>query len=438
MPSEQYSLKELKNNEIGPVKRLKIVEDLTEFPHEILDLKASLEILDLSNNALSSLPPEFKQLDNLKIVFLSNNKFTELPEVLGQCKNLEMIAFKGNKISKVAEYSLPPSVRWLILTDNEITELPDSMGQLTQLRKLALAGNRLTKLPAKMANCNELELVRLSANKLNTLPNWLFNLPKLAWLAFSGNPVCGPRSEALTLFPKNKLAEFELKEKLGEGASGEIFLAKPQVEGNSTVAIKLFKGDITSDGYPQDELDCCLNAGVHSNLVKTLAQINAVPSLGMVMELIPSSYRNLGLPPSLSSCTRDTFTSETAHHINNIYKLAQQMASVLAHLHENNVSHGDIYAHNSLINGQYHLLFGDFGAASQLHHLSEYQRDAVQAIEVRAFGYFVEDLLQVCSDSDEKYKETYLKLAKIVASCTSNVLKDRPKFLDLVGILGSE
>lgn len=435
MHSHRYTLQQLKNNEVGPVKRLQMVEQLTEFPPEILTLKDSLEVLDLSNNKLSSLPDEFDQLEKLKIIFLSQNCFTELPHVLGRCKSLEMIGFKSNQITAVRSKSLPLSTRWLILTDNQLEELPDQIGALTQLKKLALAGNRLKTLPDSMANCTELELIRLSANNLNTLPKWLFNLPKLAWLAFSGNPVCGNRSSALKEFAKVTLSEYVLGDKLGEGASGEIFLANKPHDDQVFFAVKRFKGAITSDGYPQDELDCCLNAGTHTNLVKTIAQINDASSLGIVMELIPPTYHNLGLPPSLITCTRDTFQNDTCYSALQVHHIAVQMASVLTHLHAHHVSHGDIYAHNSLIDEHCNLLFGDFGAASQLHHLDDFQRDAMQAIEVRAFGYFVEDLLTVSAFISETQLALKSRLEAVIGACTSERVSERPKFIDIMGLL---
>ncbi|MCV5342925.1 protein phosphatase 1 regulatory subunit 42, partial [Escherichia coli] len=82
------------------------------FPMEILELADSLEVLDLSGNALSDLPQELEQLTKLKIIFASNNQFTHLPEVLGKLPNLEMVGFKTNKIKVVSEASLPTQLRW--------------------------------------------------------------------------------------------------------------------------------------------------------------------------------------------------------------------------------------------------------------------------------------------------------------------------------------
>jgi Leucine-rich repeat (LRR) protein len=122
------TLSQLKAGELAGVQRLALSENLTSFPIEILSLADSLEILDLSNNQLTSLPQELMQLSKLKIIFASNNLFETLPEVLGQCANLEMVGFKANNINQVPDNALPAKLRWLILTDNKIAVLPDTLG----------------------------------------------------------------------------------------------------------------------------------------------------------------------------------------------------------------------------------------------------------------------------------------------------------------------
>ena len=168
---------------VGP-ERLKLACGLTEFPREIFDLSDTLEILDLSGNALSSLPDDLPRLTNLRTIFCSNNQFIELPEVLGQCTQLSMAGFKANRIRKVSGASLPPKLRWLILTDNEVEALPPEIGNCTQLQKLMLAGNLLRTLPVELAACSRLELIRLAANQLSQMPGnvWLHARLSL-WLA---------------------------------------------------------------------------------------------------------------------------------------------------------------------------------------------------------------------------------------------------------------
>ncbi len=183
-----HTLEQLRAGELCGARHLKLSENLTEFPSEILSLKETLEVLDLTGNQLSALPDELAGFGKLRIIFCSENRFTELPEVLGRCPALTMVGFKANRIVTVSAKALPAGLRWLILTDNAIDRLPDELGQCDALQKLMLAGNRLRELPASLANCRNLELLRIAANRIERFPEWLLSLPRLSWLAYSGNP----------------------------------------------------------------------------------------------------------------------------------------------------------------------------------------------------------------------------------------------------------
>ncbi|MEZ9152497.1 protein kinase [Vibrio sp. F13] len=411
-----HTLEQLKSGQLKGIKRLKLSESLTEFPLEIIELADSLEILDLSGNQLSDLPAELSKLTNLRIIFASNNLFTHLPDVLGSLPKLEMIGFKTNQIKTVSEVSLPPQLRWLILTDNEIEALPSSLGERPRLQKLALAGNKIRVLPESMENLSNLELVRLSANQLTEFPEFLIKLPKLAWLAFAGNPFCKHPS-SLDSVPAVSSQSYSLNQVLGQGASGVISHASwlnSDFDFPQEVAVKVFKGEVTSDGYPHDELEACLQAGHHNNLVKSIAQVEEQDYLALVMELIPSSYYNLGLPPTLETCTRDTFPEGFELSIAQINSITEQMIDVFEHLHANKVSHGDLYAHNTLVNEQGQMIFGDFGAATIYGYLTEEQQQGIRRIEARALKYFIEDLLTICVKQDQD-SELYTRLANFEA-----------------------
>jgi len=405
-----HTLAQLQSGELAGIKQLKLSENLTTFPLEILTLADSLEILDLSSNTLSSLPDELAQLTKLKIIFASQNKFDHLPEVLGKLPNLEMIGFKSNQIKQVAENSLPAKLRWLILTDNQIETLPDSLGERPQLQKLALAGNQLSELPQTLSQANNLELVRISANKLTECPEQLLNLPKLAWLAFAGNPFSkvditdNNRAKSVPLLASSS---YTLEHVLGQGASGIISKAHwntPQSQFPADIAVKVFKGEVTSDGYPEDELQACLQVGHHQNLVQSLALVKEENELALIMNLIPEHYENLGLPPCFNSCTRDTFPQDFSLSITQISHIVSQMEDVFNHLHKNQVCHGDLYAHNTLFDVQGNIIFGDFGAATSYQMLTPAQQKKVQQIEYRALVHFMEDLLSVCAEEDKQHK----------------------------------
>ncbi len=415
-----HTLQELYSGKLKGIKRLKISENLTTFPMEILELADTLEILDLSFNSLSSLPSEISKLTKLKIAFFSNNLFTSVPSELKECNNLYMLGFKANQIQRFDEDILPLSISWLILTDNEIPSLPDSMGKLTQLQKLVISGNKIRSIPPSMLSCTNLELVRISANQLQEIPEWFLNLPKLSWLAFSGNPcVSTPKFELHCVDYK----DLEVYELLGEGASGEIYKAHSK-ELNDSVAIKFFKAAITSDGYAVDEMNACLGVGEHKNLIKVIAKIEGHEKLALLLEYIPTSFVNLGNPPNFDTCTRDTYEDSLLFSIASIKKIASSIASASAHMHERNLMHGDLYAHNILVNDDSSCYLGDFGAASFYNS----SVDDFEKVEVRAFGCLLDDMLIRCEDKDTN---DYDLVCSLRDRCMSENIIDRPFFRDM-------
>ena len=414
-------------------KRIQLSANLTEFPSELYAHCDTLEILDLSNNKLSSLPDDFHRFTRLKIAFFSQNEFRELPAVLGKCPSLTMIGFKSNKIEVVHEEALQAQTQWLILTDNRLKTLPASIGKCVRLQKCALAGNQLTALPDSMANCVNLELLRISANAIEKLPLWLLNLPKLSWLAFSGNPALSVAIEAedTTLIPWDSL---EFESQIGEGASGIISKGIWKTDVVRPVAIKVFKGEVTSDGYPQDELQTCLLTGRHQHLVPLLGQITESPNgeTGIVMDLISSVYTNLGNPPSLDTCTRDTFPQGFTLTEHQTLSIARALAKAMQHLHKQGIMHGDLYAHNTLFNAEGDALLGDFGAATY-YGKNNPQANYFEALDIRAYACLLDDLLIHTSNSTATLVE---KLQNIKNACWENDPLKRPTFESVLESLG--
>lgn len=162
------------------------------------------------------------------------------------------------------------------------------------------------------------------------------------------------------------------------------------------------------------ELEACLQAGHHNNLVKSIAQVDDGKELALVMELIPNNYYNLGLPPTLETCTRDTFPQGFTLTVEQVNSIVEQMVDVFNHLHDNKVCHGDLYAHNTLVNEQGEMIFGDFGAASIYGYLSDEQQAAIRAIESRALKYFIEDVFSVC-EASESASQAFERLVALAA-----------------------
>lgn len=428
------TLEQLQTGQLSGAKQLKLDCGLSEFPPEIFDLADTLEVLDLSGNALGALPEDLPRLKRLRILFCSGNRFAELPAVLGRCEALEMVGFKSNQIRKVSAESIPPQLRWLILTDNQIETLPAALGQCQRLQKLALAGNRLSALPTSMADCTRLELLRISANQFSELPDWLLKLPRLTWLAFGGNPInLAAEQQALSENPLPSVAwpRLQLEQKLGEGASGIIYRA--QVSGQPAVALKVFKGEVTSDGLPSSEMAAAIQAGSHPHLIPVQARLIEHPeqAMGLLMRLVASDFQSLAGPPSLHSCTRDVYAEDQRFDLAHLLRLASGIASAAQHLHAQGLLHGDLYAHNILHDGQGAALLGDFGAASFFDRKNAALAQALQAIEVRAFAALLEELLERCPGTASK-QATLAQLRSLLQDCFNDTPAQRPSFAQIV------
>jgi len=424
------TLEQLKSGQLTGSKRLTLSCRLKEFPREIFTLAETLEVLDLTNNNLSTLPDDFGKLKNLKILFLSNNLFEEVPKVLSNCPKLSMIGFRSNQIRSFGEDTLPPSVRWIILTDNHITTLPESIGDLKYLQKFMLSGNQITTLPETLKNCKNLELFRIAANQLTHLPSWLLTLPKLTWFAYGGNPFCRKHPSCDVPLRETSWKKLEIKEVLGEGASGLISKAIWKQDGLAKeVAVKVFKGDMTSDGLPEEEMDINISLGHDDNLVDVLARVTDHPEGKdvLVLELIPSTFVNLGLPPTLKTCTRDTYPEKYSLTFSKSIKILQGMASAAKHMHERGIMHGDFYAHNIMINEEGESFLGDFGAASYYEPDDLPMRAALERLEVRAFGCLIEEML-LLSKNDRSEHQQREKMEALRDACLTGKNEDRPLF----------
>ena len=432
-----HSLTSLRNGELAGTRRLDLACGLTELPREIFALADTLEVLNLTGNQLSSLPDDLPRLHRLRVIFCSDNAFTTLPPVLGSCGQLEMVGFKANRIDQVPAESLPPRLRWLILTDNAVETLPDTLGQRPRLEKLMLAGNRLSTLP-DLSACGELALLRLAANRLETLPGWVLSMPSLAWLAVGGNPVFHTLSHRLHRadIPQIPWENLCMHRVLGEGASGVIHKATwtSSEQLSTEVAVKLFKGSITSDGLPDSEMAATLAAAGHPGLVGVHGLVHnpADTTPGLVLPLLDPSFQPLAGPPSFASCSRDVYPDGFDISVDKLLIITRAVAGAVAHLHARGLLHGDLYGHNILWNTADRALLSDFGAASFFDPDDRATAVALQRLEVRAFGCLLEELLAAV---DNPADPRCGPLAALRDVCLQPQVAQRPLFSDLVAAL---
>lgn len=420
----------------GPVDCIALREELTSVPQAILERASSVRILDLSNNRLSALPEWIAQLEQLEVLFLSNNHFSELPEVVGRVPSLRMIGMRDNQIDFVSADALPARLEWLTLTNNHIAQLPPELGRLSRLRKLLLAGNRLQSLPDSLCESSSLELLRLSANRFESFPRWLWSLPSLAWIALAGNPCTyRPMSNEEEVEPIS-WRRLHIGEELGRGASGKTYRATLLGTSDKTemVAVKVFTNQVSSDGHGRDEIAAAVAAGVHPNLVSTRAPLCEHPSecAGLILDLIPEGFHTLAAPPSFQSCTRDMYPESSRFSISNIVSYAHGIAAVAHHLHSRGIVHGDLYAHNTLIYRD-RVLVSDFGAACIYRGNGLIESDALERVEVRAYGILLDELLSRRADDETARQDDIVATLQALADdCCGPHVGLRPSFADVL------
>jgi len=302
-----------------------------------------------------------------------------------------------------------------------------------------LAGNQLRALPESMANLHRLELLRIAANRLEHLPAWLTGLPSLCWLAFAGNPFSDASvAEILRQHPLPTIARDTLKLSgiLGQGASGIIHSATWQQPNQPAraMAVKMFKGDVTSDGLAHSEMAACIAAGEHDNLISVAGPLEPLQDgpPGLLLERIAPSFRPLAGPPSLTSCTRDCYAEPRRFTVAEVLRILRDTAAAIVHLHQRGILHGDLYAHNLLVDPAGHTLLGDFGAAS-FFDPQGHNGIALQQLEARAFACLLEELLMRCNKDDQPAQQT--RLWHLYAQCSHPQPAKRPLFAEIQACL---
>lgn len=356
-----------------------------------------------------------------------------------------------------------------------------------------LAGNKLRYLPDTMKNCTDIELIRLADNQLlldnqsNQLLDWLLSLPKLTWIALASNQIAQDSGDRLYSDARKLLVldweDLEVLELLGEGASGHVYKARiKKDQQDHLIAVKVYKGAITSDGKPTDEL------AVHKHLLYTTNQNpnidnekNTKTVMKMIGEVINhphhqqvaifplldlSKYSVFGLPPSFSSITRDCFPMN--YHFYNLRYIKQillDIAHACEYLRSAGVVHGDIYAHNILL--QFEQVFNgrdsddnspvailsDFGASWIIsetlsavggQEFLAHVEVRLEEVEVRAYGCFLDDVLARVHESimsDLRYSQIIAILSTLRDDCLrdinnndddDNCTSRRPKFQTIV------
>lgn len=174
-----------------------------------------LETLDLSNNAVTALPPNSGMNAKLRVLNVAGNKMSSLPfELLASLPLIELNAARNRlggvlfptsvpgfldlKTLDVANNALTsmvesgaielPSLQSLNVTDNRLTQMPEMSGW-TELDTLVMSGNRLASLPESIISLKKLRNVDLSRNDIKRLDERLGLMDNLTTIRIANNPL---------------------------------------------------------------------------------------------------------------------------------------------------------------------------------------------------------------------------------------------------------
>ena len=132
------------------------------FDYTVQQLK-KLQILNLYNNQLTTIPISNLNLPNLQQLSFTDNQLTSIPNL--NLPNLEILHLSFNKLTSIPNLNLP-NLQRLYLYNNQLTSIPNL--NLPDLQRFYLNNNQLTSIPTlSLSNLPDLQDLELSNNPLS-------------------------------------------------------------------------------------------------------------------------------------------------------------------------------------------------------------------------------------------------------------------------------
>ena len=154
-----------------------------------LYLQIKMQILHLNNNQIHGIPPEVSNLMFLEELRLHKNSISHVPDYISNFKLLKVLDLSCNTIVEVDEtLGDLEHLEILLLQNNQISLFPDSASKLSNLVELNLSENRIEKLP-DVSKWTKLKFLDISNNRIKCIPNGFCYLTKLEKLDLTLNNI---------------------------------------------------------------------------------------------------------------------------------------------------------------------------------------------------------------------------------------------------------
>lgn len=151
-----------------------------------LAMSSCLKVLSLGGNELTCLPPQVLEMSQLRSLYLGSNRITELTKDISRLENLRVLYLGGNQLTSIPhEVGLLQNLQALSLCENRLQALPPSIARLRNLKSLGLHKNLLTALPPEIVKLRGLHELSLRGNPLvcRFVKDFTFECPSLLELA---------------------------------------------------------------------------------------------------------------------------------------------------------------------------------------------------------------------------------------------------------------
>lgn len=153
---------------------------LTSIPDDI-KLLVNLQSLLLFGNKLSEFNENITSLPKLKVLDLSRNQLTNIPDSLNKMKELTSINFSSNLIQEMPKLDDFPNLIIIDVSNNKLSAFLDiENSNLPHLTDLKIKSNEIESMPNHISKTvPSLKNFDIGDNKLKTVPGELANMTKL-------------------------------------------------------------------------------------------------------------------------------------------------------------------------------------------------------------------------------------------------------------------
>lgn len=152
---------------------------LTTIPDDLAKL-GNLQTLLLYDNQITAVPAAIGQLDKLKVLDLSRNRITELPDSITQLLNLTTINVSHNQLQTIPALHGFAKLSVLNASHNQLTQFPDiCVEDNRNLAEILLMDNGIGAIPHAIEQLVSLKQLSMVRNRVKTIPKSLATITKL-------------------------------------------------------------------------------------------------------------------------------------------------------------------------------------------------------------------------------------------------------------------